>query len=109
MRWMAIALLLVSPACSSAAAYAHGPVCHERSVLQEISREIRLKNYYSTPIGPELVAEYPTADPNIVTCQACVLSAPYDFRIGDSPLGRCLLRTFDVRIVTNGFIVNDRR
>jgi len=75
--------------------------------LEEISREIKLKNYYSAPVMPELVTENPTADPAIVSCQVCVLSGPYDFRIGDSPLGRCVPLIFGVRIVTNGFIVSD--
>ena len=109
MRWATTAFLLLCPAFGAGAAHAQGPVCLERSVVEEISREIRLRDYYAR-VDPQLVAEFPTGDPAIVVCQVCVLLAPYDSsRLGTNPIGRCQPRNFDVRIVTNGFIVSHRR
>jgi hypothetical protein len=104
MRLLAVMLLLLASA-SPALAGERGPVCREPSVVDEISREVRAENYYAD-IGPGLVIEQPTADPRVVRCDVCVLSAPYDtIRFGDHPIARCLARRFDVLIVTNGFVV----
>ena len=86
-----------------------GPVCREPSVIDEITREVRRLNYYSS-IDPKLVTEQGTADPRIVQCQVCVESAPYEtLRYGDQPIRQCLPRGFEVRILTGGFVVRDLR
>jgi hypothetical protein len=104
MRRMA-AMLLPLLAWNPALAAERGPVCREASVVDEITREVRAKNYYGD-IDPGLVAEQPTADPRFVRCQVCVLSAPYDTpRFGDRPIAQCFSRRFEVQILPDGFVV----
>ena len=102
-----ILLPLLIGAVKPALAGERGPVCREPSVVDEITREVRARNYYSR-IDPALVTEQPTADPRMVHCQVCVESAPYNtIRFGDHPIGRCVERGFAVRILPNGFVVRD--
>jgi hypothetical protein len=101
------AMLLLLLAMRPAVAGERGPVCREASVVDEISREIRAKNYYAD-VDPWLVTEQPTTDPRFVRCQVCVLSAPYDtIRFGDRPVANCLSRSFEVQILSDGFVVRD--
>ncbi len=45
---------------------------------------------------------------NVVRCQVCVQSAPYDMtQFGDRPIRQCLAHGFEVRIVPAGFVVRD--
>jgi hypothetical protein len=84
-----------------------GPVCRERSVVEEIIREIHGRTYYSK-VNPGLVTEQPTADPHVVRCQVCVQSAAYDtMRFGDRPNEQCVAHAFDVEIFPTGFVVHD--
>jgi hypothetical protein len=111
MRRLAVTMLLLlgSGAAQSGLAGERGPACREPSVVDEIAREVRAGNYYGS-VDPRWVSERPTADPRVVLCQVCVLSAPYDTaRFGDHPVRQCLARGFEVRIVANGFVVRDLR
>lgn len=107
-HWAAPAIVLL-PICVAGPAMAgeRGPVCREPSVVDEMTREIRDHNYYSL-VNPRLVTETPTAQANLVRCQVCVQSAPYDtIRFGDQPIRQCLEHPFDVQILSNGFVVRD--
>jgi hypothetical protein len=109
-RWAAPVLVLL-PICAGGPAIAgeRGPVCREPSVVDEMTRQIRDHNYYSL-VNPRLVTETPTVDANLVRCQVCVQSAPYDtIRFGDRPIRQCLYHGFDVQILSNGFVVRDLR
>lgn len=98
---MLLALGLVKPALG----IERGPVCREPSVVDEITREVRVGNYYSQ-INTDLVTEQPTADPRIVRCQVCVQSTPFDTpRFGDRAIARCIAHDFEVRIAPRGFVV----
>lgn len=102
-------LPLLIGAVKPALASERGPVCREPSVVDEITRQVRGRNYYSR-IDPDLVTEQPTADPRVVRCQVCVESAPYNtMRFGDHPIERCVESVFAVRILPNGFVVRDLR
>jgi hypothetical protein len=109
-RWFVAAIMMVSPiAAAPAMAGDRGPVCQERSVVDEITREIRDRDYYSR-VNPELVTEAPTQDPTVVRCQVCVQPAPYEMtRFGGQPIARCLEHGFEVRILHSGFVVQDLR
>jgi hypothetical protein len=86
-----------------------GPVCRETSVVDEMTREVRDQNYYGN-VDPKLVTETPTGNPNVVLCQVCVQSAPYDTtRFGDQTIRQCLAHGFEVRILRSGFVVRDLR
>jgi hypothetical protein len=86
-----------------------GPVCREPSVVDEMTRQIRLQDYY-TRVNPALVTEAGTAEANVVRCQVCVQAAPYEMtRFGDRPIRQCLAHDFEVRIVPAGFVVRDLR
>jgi hypothetical protein len=108
-RWLASMTMVVVAVCSAWPARAghRGPVCREPSVVDEMTREVRDHDYYSK-VNPSLVTETPTADPNLVLCQVCVQSAPYDtLRFGDQPIRRCLAHAFEVHILPHGFVVHD--
>jgi hypothetical protein len=107
-RWLAAIGVLVSLATiEPAVAGERDPVCRQASVVDEMTREIVDQNYYSE-VDPRLVTETPTASPNVVRCQVCVLSAPYDtIRFGDRPIRQCLEHGFEVLILRNGFVVSD--
>jgi hypothetical protein len=103
------ATLMLLLAIQPAMAAEHGPVCREPSVVDEISREVRARDYYGS-VDPRLVIEQPTADPLVVRCDVCVLSAPYDTRrFGNEPVAHCLYHDFDVQILSGGFVVHARR
>ena len=108
MRSLAAACVLIAAllvVIAQPARAQRGPVCREPSVVDEITRVIKTQNYYGH-VDPRLITEQPTTDPNIVRCQVCVMSAPYDtLRFGDRPVGQCLFRTFEVQVVTRGFVV----
>jgi hypothetical protein len=107
-RWLA-AVMVVILFCAGGPARAgeRGPVCRQPSVVDEMTREIRDDNYYSK-VNSKLITETPTADPNRVLCQVCVLSAPYDtIRFGDRPIRQCLAHGFEVQILPHGFVVRD--
>lgn len=110
MRYGATLILLLAVAGTRPVhAAEHGPVCREPSVVDEITREVRTRNYYSS-VDPRLVTEQPTADPRVVHCNVCVQLAPYDItRFGDRPIERCVPHGFEVRIVPAGFVVRDLR
>lgn len=92
-----------------AVAWERGPVCREPSVVDEMSREIRARNYY-TLVDPALVTEQPTVDPNVVRCQVCVQATPYNMtRFAERPIPQCLAHGFEVRILPAGFVVRDLR
>ncbi len=82
-------------------------VCRQPSVVDEMTREVLEQDYYSR-VDPTLVTETPTTTVNMVRCQVCVESAPYDMpRFGDRPVRRCLEHGFEVRILHGGFVVRD--
>lgn len=102
-----VMLLLLAAGTLPAEAALRGPVCREDSVVDEMTRDIRARNYYSS-VDPRLVTEQPTGDPLVVRCQACVASAPYDtLRFGERPIERCLPHEFEVQIKPGGFVVRD--
>jgi hypothetical protein len=108
MRQAALLLILLL-ALQPALAAERGPVCREPSVVDEIALEVGAENYYGN-IDPRLVTERPTADPLVVRCDVCVLSAPYDtIRFGDRPIAHCVYRGFAVKILTGGFVVHAER
>jgi hypothetical protein len=112
-RWLtaagglALAVWIACGGVASAAVLDRGPVCRLPSVVDEMTREVRDHDYYSE-IDPRLVTETLTPDPNVVRCQVCVQSAPYDTtRAGDRPIRQCLEHGFEVRILQSGFVVRD--
>ena len=107
-RWLGVvATFAAVVAVQPASARERGPVCREPSVVDEMARQIRLTNYYSF-VNPTLVTEQATTMDNVVRCQVCVQSAPYDMpRFGDRPIRQCLAHGFEVRIVPAGFVVRD--
>ena len=113
MRQRVAAMLMLLPLAfrgiSPVSALERGPVCREATVVDEMTREVQIRNYYGT-VDPRLVTEQPTTDPSLVRCQVCVQSAPYDtLRFGDRPIAQCLRHDFEVRILTGGFVVRDLR
>ena len=109
MRLGATLILLLAATAARPAHAEGGPVCREPSVVDEITREVRTRNYYTT-VAPRLVTEQPTADPRVVRCNVCVQLAPYDtMRFGERPIERCVPQGFEVRIVPAGFVVRDLR
>jgi hypothetical protein len=107
-KWLFPFGLLLFGACP-ALAWERGMICREPSVIDEISREIRAGNYYAD-VDPALVTERPSLDPNMVRCDVCVLSAPYDtIRFGDRPVSRCVAHGFEVQALVNGFVVRAAR
>ncbi|WP_428487838.1 hypothetical protein [Rhodopila sp.] len=107
-RWLApVAVLVAFGAAGPASAGEGGSVCRQGSVVDEMNREIRDGNYYDR-IDPKLVTETPTADPNVVRCQVCVQSAPYNTtRFGDQPIRQCVPHGFDIQILPSGFVVHN--
>ena len=107
-RWLVPIVMLVSCAAAGpASAGERGPVCRQPSVVDEMTREVRDHNYYGE-VDPKLVTETPTADPNVVRCQVCVRSAPYNTtRFGDQPIRQCVEHGFEIQILRNGFVVHD--
>jgi hypothetical protein len=107
-RFAASIIMLISwAAAEPAMAGERGPVCREPSVIDEMTREVRDHAYYSR-IDAKLVTETQTADPNLVQCQVCVLSAPYDTtEFGDRPIRQCVEHRFEIQIVPSGFVVHD--
>lgn len=104
---LSLLLLLGVAAFQPARAAEHGSVCREPSVVDEIIREIRARNYYAS-VDPTLVTEQWTGDPRMVRCQVCVESAPYDTpRFGDGPVARCVGHDFEIQIEPRGFVVRD--
>ena len=86
-----------------------GAVCRQDSVVDEMTRQIISRDYYSE-VDPNLITETPTGTINLVRCQVCVQFAPYDTtRFGDRPIKRCLEHEFEVRILSSGFVVRDLR
>lgn len=109
MRFRATLILLLAATVASPAQAERGPVCREPSVVDEITREVKARNYY-TSVDPRLVTEQPTADPHVVHCNVCVQLAPYDTtRFGERPIEQCVPHGFEVRIVPAGFVVRDLR
>ena len=107
-RWL-MSIVIVESLCAVLPAVAgeRGPVCRESSVVDEMTRQIRDGNYYSR-VNPKLVTETPTADANVVHCQVCVQSAPYNtIRFGERAIGQCIARGFEVHILRGGFVVRD--
>jgi leader peptidase (prepilin peptidase)/N-methyltransferase len=109
-RWLAPGVVLLSCIAATPGIAGHrGPVCRESSVLEEMTREIRDRDYYSK-VDPRLVTETSTPYPDFVQCQVCVQYAPYEMtRFGDQPIRRCLAHRFEVRILSNGFVVRDMK
>ncbi len=108
MRWPVATMLLLLSFGGPALAE-RGPVCREPSVVDEITRQVRARNYYAN-VDPKLVTEQPTSDPRVVRCQVCVLSAPYNTtRFGDQPVQQCVPTGFEVRTLASGFVVRDLR
>ncbi|MBV8505666.1 MAG: hypothetical protein JOZ58_16710 [Acetobacteraceae bacterium] len=107
-RWITmLAVLTALGAARPAAAWERGPVCREPTVVDEMTREIRERNYYAW-VDPGLVTEQATPVANVVSCQVCVLAAPWEMtRFGDRPVRQCLVHEFEVRIVPAGFVVRD--
>jgi hypothetical protein len=107
-RWLAPVVILVLLFSTGAAlAGDRGLVCRVPTVVDEMTREIRDHNYYSR-FDPAFVTESPTADPNIVRCHVCVLSALYDTRrFRNQPIRPCLPHGFEVLILSGGFVVRD--
>jgi hypothetical protein len=107
-RWITmLALAAVLGAARPVSAWERGPVCREPTVVDEMTREIRLQNYY-TRVESGLVTEQATPVANVVRCQVCVLAAPYEMtRFGDRPIRQCLAHEFEIRIVPAGFVVRN--
>jgi hypothetical protein len=103
MRVIAVALLLAAYPVS---VFAHtGPICREPSVVDEIGRQVKSRDYYAK-VEAHLITEEPTREANVVRCQVCVLTRPYLMsQFGDKPVPRCLPAAFDVRAVGLGFVV----
>ncbi len=109
-RWIALVMALAPIGVAQPAeARERGPVCREPSVVDEMTRQIRLEEYYSR-VDPALVTEQGTEAANVVRCQVCVQVAPFEMaRFGDRPIRQCVARDFEVRIVPAGFVVRDLR
>jgi hypothetical protein len=109
-RWLAPVIALLSVCLAGpVVAGIRDPVCRQPSVVDEMTREVRDHDYYSK-VDRTLVTETPTADPNVVRCQVCVLSAPYNTpRFGEQPIRQCLAHGFEIQILRDGFVVHDLR
>lgn len=107
-RWLVPVVLSVAlGAIGSSMAGERGPVCRQPSVVDEMTREIRDQDYYSS-VNRALITETPTTDPNVVQCQVCVQVAPYNTsRFGDQPIRQCKPHGFEVRILHSEFVVRD--
>lgn len=105
-RWMAAAIVVLL-AAQGARAAEPGPVCRAPAVVQEMTREIRVRDYY-THVDPALVTEQLSDQSNVVLCQVCVQAAPYDMvRFPARPIRQCRMQAFEVRILRAGFMVRD--
>ena len=101
----AIATLALAVIAGPAAATPRGPVCREPSVVDEMTLQIRARDYYAK-VNPAWVSEQPGTAPNVVLCRVRALSALYDTPLfGNRPARRYLLRDFEVRILHHGFVV----
>ena len=109
-RCLAAFFCLISiVSADTASAGERDPVCRQASVVDEMARQIINRNYYGR-VDPKLVTETPTAIANVVRCQVCVQSAPYNTtRFGDQPVKQCLEQGFEVQILPRGFVVRDLR
>lgn len=106
---LALAALLSGAAVAPVMAWEPGPVCREPSVVDEMTREIHARDYY-TRVDPALVTEQLTAEPNVVRCDVCVQATPYAMtRFGEQPIRHCVAHGFEVRILRLGFVVRDLR
>ena len=109
MKWwikMLVALAALG-AARPASAWERGPVCREPTTVDEMTREIRARNCY-IQLDPGLVTEQAISAVNVVRCQVCVLSSPYEMTwFGDRPARQSLANDVEVRIVPAGFAVRD--
>ncbi|OYV38405.1 MAG: hypothetical protein B7Z80_10140 [Rhodospirillales bacterium 20-64-7] len=102
-----MAILAIAALGQPAGAHEQGPVCRVPTVVDEMARQIRTANHYAQ-VDARLVTEQPTATPNLVRCQVCVLDAPYDMpRFGPQPIRRCIAHGFEIRILQAGYVVRD--
>lgn len=111
MKRLAAAAVLLALAASQPPASSAAPeaACRVDTVVDEMARQIRARDYYAT-IDPRLVTEQATPVPNLVRCNVCVLETPYDMtRFGEKPVRRCLPHDFEVKILSTGFVVRDLR
>jgi hypothetical protein len=83
------------------------PVCRIASVVEEMQRQIRIRDYYGW-LDRELVQERPTMVANLVQCDVCVLDARYDMpSFGPRPFRRCIPAAFEVRMLEKGYLVRN--
>jgi hypothetical protein len=107
-QWIGlVVMLMAATAAEPARAGGRDPVCREPSEVDEMTREIRGQFHYAE-VDPRLVTEQPTNEPRLVRCQVCVQLAPYDsMRFGDRPIRQCQPHGFEIRILSQGFVVRD--
>lgn len=100
MAWLGLALLLTPDALAQPV-----PTCRLQSVVDIVAQHLHLDRRYAW-IEPLSIAETPSADPRLVHCSLCVTALHYDMpRLGEVPAMRCEPRSFAVRAVRNGYVV----
>ena len=101
--WLAV-LAVLAP-LSHASAGELRAICLAPSVVDEMARQIRQRDYYAH-IEPGLIDEFPEASTNTVQCAVTVWTLTYDARRADGvPLGRCETHAFSVQALSNGYLV----
>ncbi len=104
-RMMALLSLALLLAPSFTAHAAPAPTCRLQSVVHVVAQHLRLDPRY-TWIDSRSIAEAPSANPQLVYCTLCVTILHYDMpRFGEGPVMRCEPRSFAVRAVRNGYVV----
>lgn len=102
-------LAAAMPMGGPARAGAPTPICKLPGVIERMTAELGGNPYY-TRLDPRLILETPLPDPRLVRCTVCADILLYDTaRFGDAPLGRCEPRSFTVRALRNGFVLDPSR
>jgi hypothetical protein len=105
--------LLVLPLFAGFAPHARaggpGPICRAPSVIDVMTRELRRRDPY-VRVDRRLIAEYPSAAPDVVLCGVLAQTLRYDASRNDGlPVRYSALHEFRVRAVLDGYVVNFER
>jgi hypothetical protein len=104
-----LVLLLFAGFATHARAGAPGPICRVPSVVDVMTRELRQRDPYAR-VDWRLIAEYPSAAPDVVLCGVLAQTVRYDAsRSANVPLRYSALHEFRVRAVLDGYVVNFER
>ena len=99
-----VTVLVLAPVARARAGETH-TICGAPSVIDLMSRELRKRDYYAR-IDPRLTEEFPQSAANTVVCGVAVRTLTHNPPLaGDLPLGLCEAHAFQVRALSNGFVV----